>query len=99
VGQFELRRGLTAGSAATVHGLFISAMKPFIVRVRSAPSPNNPAGDMLLYVSVFDTKMAAMDAVREIVPKGWKVEEVVGELDPYTAKRKALRPGDVAQLP
>jgi hypothetical protein len=46
---------------------------------------------------VFDTEVAALAAVKEAVPAGWTVEEVVGEADPMAARRKELRPGDVAE--
>jgi hypothetical protein len=53
---------------------------------------------MVLYVAMYDTKKAALAAVAEALPSGWKAEEVVGEADQMVVHRKGLKFGDVVQL-
>lgn len=72
-------------------------MHPFLVRTRTPPA-DGMSGAIVIYVAMFDTKTAAMGAVREVVPPNWAVEEVIGTLDPLALSRRQLKPGDVERL-
>lgn len=73
-------------------------MTPYLVRVRIPDLGPSAEGAIAVYVAMFDTEKEALEAVRSVAPKNWRVDEVIGRAANTLVERRKLRTGSVEQL-
>lgn len=67
-------------------------MKPFLVRARIPDLGPGAHGAIALYVALYDTEEGALAAVKELAPKSWVVEDIVGLTKDTVVRRRGWLP-------
>lgn len=78
--------------------MFSDRVYPFLVAVRDPQHDPQLGGTVHIFVAMTMTQMAARDAVREVLPQGWRIESVLGVAEPTLVQRRGLKPGSVEEL-